>query len=107
MPRLYAASDLIDAQLLADTLHSHGIPARVLNAHAAGALGEIPFIDALPEVWVGDPADLARAASVVAEHARRPAAGPDRTCAHCGESSPPNFASCWKCGAWIGREDAG
>jgi len=101
MPRLYVASDLIDAQLLADRLGVVGIEARILNAHAGGALGELSFADAWPEVWVTDAADLGRARAVVAEHARRDGAGHERSCSSCGESSPPAFASCWRCGAWI------
>ncbi|MFN7752881.1 MAG: putative signal transducing protein [Pseudomonadota bacterium] len=101
MPRVYVASDLVDAQLLADVLHGHGIAARILNAHAAGALGELSFIDVRPEVWVSEPRDVARAELVVAAHDRRGPSAPDRRCASCGEPNPASFASCWQCGGWV------
>lgn len=107
MPRVYVAADLIDAHLLADALRSQGIQARVLNTHAAGALGELSFADAWPEVWVEEPRDLVRAAPIVASHARRPSAdGPERQCKRCGESSPASFATCWQCGGWIDPREA-
>ena len=101
MPRVYVAADLIDAQLLADTLRGHGITASILNAHAAGALGELSFIDVRPEVWVSEPEEVVRAASVVVAHDRRCPSAPDRRCPGCDESNPASFASCWQCGKWI------
>lgn len=106
MPRLYVAADLIDAQLLADALRSHGIDSRIVNTHAVGALGELSFADAWPEVWVGGEHDVARAAPLVAAHGSRASGEPDRCCAACGETSPASFASCWQCGAWIAPAEA-
>ena len=107
MPRVYVAADLIDAHLLVDALRGQGIVARVLNAHAAGALGELSFADAWPEVWIAEAHDLARAAPVVASHARRSSAdGPDRRCEGCGGTGPARFAPCWQCGGWIDPSEA-
>ena len=59
-------------------------------------MGELPPAECQAELWVTDDADAARAEEVL----RRPApAGPDWTCAACGEASGPQFTHCWKCGA--------
>jgi hypothetical protein len=99
MKRLYTAQNLTEARLLADALGRAGIATRVLNEYAHGALGDIPFLQALPEVWVSEDADLDRARRLLTELRRPPGAGRDRRCPACGESSPASFECCWKCGA--------
>ena len=98
MKRVYSATDLIDAQLLADALNEARIATHLLNAHAIGAQGDLPFASTYPEVWICNERDSARAASIVREHERRPLLAGSARCAHCAESSPGNFALCWQCG---------
>ncbi len=50
MKRVHIAATLLDAQLAADTLAAAGIATRILNTHAAGALGDLPFLHAQPEL---------------------------------------------------------
>lgn len=97
MKRVHIAPTLLDAQLAVDALSSLGIASRILNAHAAGALGELPFAQAQPEVWVDEDALAARASAVLAALRAVPT-GPERICARCGEPNPGNFLSCWHCG---------
>ncbi|MFZ3174566.1 MAG: DUF2007 domain-containing protein [Thiobacillus sp.] len=61
MKRVLIAPTLLDAQLAVDALSSLGIVTHIFNANAAGALGEVPFMQAQPEVWVDDDAQEARA----------------------------------------------
>lgn len=95
--RLYQAGDLPEAYLLRDRLRRAGIAAEVFNEHAAGALGEIPFTHAYPEVWVADEDWAAARASLAEFSAVAPQA--DWTCPACGETNPGSFESCWRCGA--------
>ncbi|MHB0973709.1 MAG: putative signal transducing protein [Thiobacillus sp.] len=97
MKRVHIAPSLLDAQLAADALSSVGIVTHILNANAAGALGEVPFLQAQPEVWVDDDTQEARAREALAGLRNAPPSG-EKTCPHCGESNPGNFLSCWQCG---------
>lgn len=97
MKRVHIAPTLLDAQLAADALASLGIATHIFNANAAGALGEVPFMQAQPEVWVDDDAQAARAREALAGLHAAPAQG-DKTCPRCGEVNPGNFLSCWQCG---------
>ncbi len=98
MKRVHLAATLLDAQLAADALSSLGIATHILNANAAGALGELPFLHAQPEVWVDDDAQAGRAREVLtALYAAPPRS--EKTCPRCGETNPGNFLSCWQCGA--------
>lgn len=97
MKRVHIAATLLDAQLAADALSDLGIAVHIFNANAAGALGEVPFMQAQPEIWVEDDAQEARAREALAELRDAPA-GDEKTCPHCGEINPGNFLSCWQCG---------
>jgi hypothetical protein len=99
MKRAYRAADLTDAYLLLHRLQHAGIAARVLNEHAPGALGEIPFMHAAPEVWLEDDADLTRARTIVIEHETARGQSGTHRCQTCGEDSPAGFELCWRCGA--------
>jgi len=97
MKRVYVAPTLLDAQLAVDTLSSLGIVSHIFNANAAGAMGEVPFMQAQPEVWVDDDAQEARAREVLAGLRNAPLRD-EKACPHCGETNPGNFMSCWQCG---------
>jgi hypothetical protein len=80
----------LDARLL----ESFGIPAEVRGEHRAGLRLELPYLDAMAEVWVADE-HVAAATSALA-----PVVGVRGlvwTCA-CGEEHEPQFDACWQCG---------
>jgi hypothetical protein len=96
MKCIASANTLLDAQLIADTLASIGIQSHILNAHAVGAMGELPYSQTRPQIWIDDSALEARAREAIAGlDAAAPAH--DKQCAHCGETNPGNFLSCWHC----------
>jgi len=97
MKRVLIAPTLLDAQLAVDALSSLGMTTHIFNANAAGALGEVPFMQAQPEVWIDDDAQEAHAREALAGLHNAPPRN-DKTCAHCGEFNPSNFLSCWQCG---------
>ena len=98
MIRFRSAANLPEAHLLRHLLAEAGIPARILNEHAQGGTGELPFTQTWPELWLEREADLVRADEIVRrfEHAREL---PPRACRQCGEQNPGSFELCWKCSA--------
>ena len=96
MKRVLIAPTLLDAQLAVDVLSSLSIVSHIFNANAAGALGEVPFMQAQPEVWVDDDTQEARARETLSDLSNAPARD-EKTCPHCGELNPGNFLSCWQC----------
>lgn len=97
MRRIHIASTLLDAQLVSDTLSDLGIPNHILNVHAVGALGDLPFLQAQPEIWIEDDAQTERAREAL-QHMQSTPAGDGAPCPRCGEINPENFLSCWNCG---------
>ena len=71
MRRLTTAPNIAIATLWADMLTSGGIRSTVQRYFASSIAGEIPPDQALPEVWVEEDADQARAAALLAEWQRR------------------------------------
>ena len=85
-------------------LRAAGIDCEVRNTVLSGALGEIPFLECAPQVWIRNALDEAPAREMLAQLGR-PVDGPPWTCAACGEVLEPQFAQCWQCGA--GRPEDG
>jgi hypothetical protein len=95
---LVRAEHPLQAAIWADTLRAAGIRCEVRNTALSGALGEIPFLECAPQVWLADARDEARAQEIL-QQLREPPAGPAWRCTGCGEESEPQFGTCWKCGA--------
>lgn len=95
MRRVFTASGLGEARLVAQMLEAAGVRAQVFNDHAAGALGELPATETWPEVWIERDHQLATARSLIAGYE----SAPDQTvlCQDCGESNPVTFEICWQC----------
>ena len=52
MKRIYRNGDQAAIAIVRELLAQEGIESKLLNQNAAAALGEIPFLHAMPEVWV-------------------------------------------------------
>ncbi len=101
MRKLYTAANLPEAYIVLQLLEQAGIEACVFNENAQGALGEIPFTHAYPEVWLMEDADFARGRKVVDDYERSPVEGSVH-CKGCHEENPANFQLCWNCGEQLG-----
>jgi hypothetical protein len=99
MKRVYIASDLIDAEVMAGFLVSRGIRAIVRNAHLWPLAGLSMMIDAAPAVWVTDDLDEEDARKAIAD-CKRPASVDlaPWICQTCEEENDGPFGLCWKCG---------
>ena len=99
MKIVYTAANLPDAWNIANLLGFEGIRAQVLNAHAAGATGELPVDSSRPQVWVERDADEPRAQSFIARFLSAATSTAVKPCVACGEENPVAFEVCWNCAA--------
>lgn len=104
MKLLMRCEHAIAAAHYAGALRAAGIDCEVRNTALAGALGEIPFLECAPQVWIRNALDEVRAREVVAQ-LRLPVPGTAWICPGCGEALEPQFSQCWNCGST--RGDAG
>jgi len=100
MKRIFSAPNLIEITQLKDVLEGSGIACFVRNEASAGLLGELPLTDVTLELWIEDDQRLAEATQLKSDwQATTKVAGSSWVCPACGETSEPQFDSCWKCGA--------
>ncbi len=99
MKRVYTAETLVHVVHVQNVLAANGIAAELRNARLAGALGEIPFLETWPQLWVDE--RLYDWANQVIERNLREPAEPREPwiCAGCGERIEGQFTECWRCGA--------
>jgi hypothetical protein len=88
----------VQAAHLANALRAAGIACEVRNTALSGAIGDIPWLECAPQIWLADVRDEARARQLLDE-LRAPATGPTWVCEHCGETLEAQFGECWQCGA--------
>jgi len=100
MKRILSAPNLIEITQLKLVLESAGIACFVRNEVSSGLMGEVPLTECTPELWIEDDQRLADAMQMKSDwQANSNVAGSDWVCPACGETSEPQFDSCWKCGA--------
>ena len=97
MKRIFAAINLAEVHHAKNLLESFGIRTLVKNEMLASALGQLPFTDCQPELWLTDDADAERARRVLSEGPLRPAEKGDVWQCACGEISEAQFTQCWRC----------
>lgn len=98
MKLLVRADNSLLASIWADTLRAAGIRCELRNMALSGALGEIPFLECAPQLWIVNDHDEARAREIL-QQLQGPMIGPPWQCTECGESSEAQFGSCWRCQA--------
>jgi hypothetical protein len=99
--RVLTAESLAEIGHLKNLLEQAGIACLIKNEQLAGGLGDIPFLECQPELWVVFDEEEADAAALVREaQATSVSAGaPAWRCRQCGASNEAQFAACWQCGA--------
>lgn len=98
MFKIYAAANIQEAYLVQGLLNEAGIESRILNEYAQGGVGEIPFTQAYPEIWLENEHDVEKAKKIVSLFENRQQQDEELTCSQCHESNPGTFETCWQCG---------
>jgi len=100
MRKVHTAESMVEIAHLRNILESAGIACVVRNERLAGAMGEIPFVECWPELWVREPGQALRARGLI-DAALQPVAGGECwQCPGCGERVEPQFAQCWRCASF-------
>lgn len=90
----------LQAAHLANVLRAAGIACSVRNATLAAGIGDIPFLECSPQLWIDNDLDEAHARALLAEietgDSEVPRAAPWHC--RCGEVIEPQFGACWQCG---------
>lgn len=104
MKRVASHESLAYLGHLKNVLEQSGIACLLRNEQLSGALGEIPFLECLPELWVVRDEQLPAAESLLKELRESAASAPAWRCPGCAELNEGQFAACWNCGRPDERE---
>jgi hypothetical protein len=100
MKRIFSSPNLLEITQLKDTLESAGIGCFIRNEISSGLAPEIPMTESTPELWIQEDQNLVEAMQIKSDWQTIPKVmGNNWVCPACGETSEPQFTSCWKCGA--------
>jgi hypothetical protein len=95
---VYTAHTLIDAYMMRDLLTDAGIRCAIFNEHSAGALGELPYTESWPQIWIYQEMHGERARSLLDDFEKQSSGDQPVMCDQCGEPGPAGFETCWNCG---------
>lgn len=87
------------AGMFKELLASEGIQCLIRNEQLSTAMGEIPFVECFPELWVLDEETYPRARLLLDAWLKTPPAAEAWDCPGCGEKIDGQFTVCWSCGA--------
>ena len=101
MKKLYIFSPWERAQagMLKEILAKEGIDCVLKNDQLGTAMGEIPFTECYPELWLLDAEVYPRARLFLDNWLKNESAGAGPwVCSGCGEELEAQFGACWSCG---------
>ncbi len=79
-------------------LESNGIRTFLKNEFGSSVVGELPFVEVIPQLFVLEEKDLPKAKELLSAEAPAAEPGADWTCSGCGAEVDGHFARCWQCG---------
>jgi len=102
MKKVTSSSSIVTINHYKNLLKSEGIDAFLRNEHLGSVVGEIPFQEVWPELWVRNDLDYDRALQLIdGEKLLQESPQDSWRCGNCGEENEGQFAACWQCGqAW-------
>ncbi|MCH8135667.1 MAG: DUF2007 domain-containing protein [Proteobacteria bacterium] len=98
MKKVISADSLITISHYRNILISEGIPAFLRNEHLGSIIGEMPFQEVWPELWVKNDLDCDRAKQLIdAATIIKESPMASWRCSNCGEENEGQFGACWAC----------
>jgi len=98
MKRVYTANVMsADQGIVKGLLDEAAIPCMVRNENLSTALGESPFTECTPEIWILNDSDFDRATEIVDAWRNAEVENPGAWLCRCGETIEGQFTSCWNC----------
>jgi len=78
-------------------LESHGIQTFLKNEFGSSVVGELPFVEVIPQLFVLERKDVKRAQGLISDEEQGAEPGEAWVCPECGAEVDGNFSRCWRC----------
>ncbi len=87
------------ANVVKELLEKEGLACVIKNEQLFMGLGEIPFVELFPELWLVDEETYPRAKLLADAWLKEsPSSATPWTCPDCNEVLEGQFGACWQCG---------
>jgi hypothetical protein len=99
LKKVTAADSIITINHYKNILTSEGIPAFIRNEHLGSIVGEMPFQEVWPQLWVENDLDYDRALQLI-DSVTLADESPQESwrCRTCKTDNEGQFSACWNCG---------
>ncbi len=98
MRLLFTSRNVAEIGLLRGFLEFEGIECFARNEQISMAMGEVPFLECQPQLWIVSDADWERASAVLSRyHGQQEEKFEAWICPDCGETNEGQFGACWQC----------
>ena len=97
MKKLTSSESLVMINHWKNILESEGIACEIRNEHLGSVMGEVPFVEVWPQLWIVNDLDYDRAQQLISKDAAAESPTEDWTCRYCGEINEGQFGACWNC----------
>ena len=98
MKKLTSAESIITINHYKNVLDAEGIACEIRNEHLGSILGEVPFFEVWPQLWIRNDLDYDRATQLISQVAADESPAEPWKCRKCGEENEGQFSACWNCG---------
>ncbi|MEO0446088.1 MAG: DUF2007 domain-containing protein [Verrucomicrobiota bacterium] len=101
MRKIYENLDYTKVGHFKSILEEAGIEVFVKNQSSSSVMGEVPFTEVYPELWVMKEDNYARAEEILIAFRRTETESEvieDWVCAHCESAVEAPLGECWNCG---------
>lgn len=78
-------------------LESHEIQTFLKNEFGSSVVGELPFVEVIPQLFVLERKDVVRAQELISSEEQGVEPGEAWVCPDCGAQVDGNFSRCWRC----------
>ena len=97
MKKVTSSESLITISHYKNVLESEGIEAFIRNEHLGSIVGEMPFQEVWPQLWVRNDLDYDRALQLIDRAVTDESPAAAWKCKNCGAENEGQFAACWSC----------
>lgn len=98
MIKVFENFDLSRVGQMQSLLEAHGIATFLKNQYASSVMGEVPFVEVCPQLFILDPSQQRRACQLIEAEQSGEKPGADWLCRHCRSEVEGHFSHCWNCG---------
>ena len=97
MIKVYEHFDFSRVGQMQSLLESHGIGTFIRNQYGSSVMGEVPFVEVVPQLYVLRERDVGRAKVLLQLDMPAEDRAGDWVCPRCGIDVEGQFDRCWKC----------